>query len=197
MGANIVRRLMRDGHECVVYDISAAAVQALEAEGAVAATSLADLASKLEQTRAVWIMVPAGDITTKTVDGLAAVLGAGDAIIDGGNSHYYDDLARAASLREAGVHYIDVGTSGGVWGLDRGYCLMIGGDTEVVDRLNPIWASVAPGVEAAPPYSRSRRRRVGGRTWLPPLRPGWGRALRQDGAQRDRVRAHGRVRRGT
>ena len=150
MGANIVRRLMRDGHECVVYDISAAAVQALEADGALAATSLADLASKLEQPRAVWIMVPAGDITTKTVDGLAAVLGAGDAIIDGGNSHYYDDLARAASLRDAGVHYIDVGTSGGVWGLDRGYCLMIGGDTEVVDRLDPIWASVAPGVEAAP-----------------------------------------------
>ena len=150
MGANIVRRLMRDGHECVVYDISAAAVQALEADGAVAATSLADLASKLEQPRAVWIMVPAGDITTKTVDGLAAVLGAGDAIIDGGNSHYYDDLARAASLRDAGIHYIDVGTSGGVWGLDRGYCLMIGGDTEVVDRLDPIWASVAPGVEAAP-----------------------------------------------
>jgi len=150
MGANIVRRLMRDGHECVVYDISAAAVQALEADGALAATSLADLASKLEQPRAVWIMVPAGDITTKTVDGLAAVLGAGDAIIDGGNSHYYDDLARAASLRDAGIHYIDVGTSGGVWGLDRGYCLMIGGDTEVVDRLDPIWASVAPGVEAAP-----------------------------------------------
>ena len=150
MGANIVRRLMRDGHECVVYDISAAAVQALEADGALAATSLADLASKLEQPRAVWIMVPAGDITTKTVDGLAAVLSAGDAIIDGGNSHYYDDLARAASLRDAGVHYIDVGTSGGVWGLDRGYCLMIGGDTEVVDRLDPIWASVAPGVDAAP-----------------------------------------------
>ena len=150
MGANIVRRLMRDGHECVVFDISAAAVHALEADGAVAATSLADLASKLEQPRAVWIMVPAGDITTKTVDGLAAVLGAGDAIIDGGNSHYYDDLARAASLRDAGVHYIDVGTSGGVWGLDRGYCLMIGGDTEAVDRLDPIWACVAPGVDAAP-----------------------------------------------
>jgi 6-phosphogluconate dehydrogenase len=150
MGANIVRRLMRHGHECVVYDLSAAAVQALEAEGAVAATSLADLASKLEQPRAVWIMVPAGNITTKTVDGLAGVLSAGDAIIDGGNSHYYDDLARAASLRDAGIHYIDVGTSGGVWGLDRGYCLMIGGDTEVVDRLDPIWASVAPGVEAAP-----------------------------------------------
>jgi len=150
MGANIVRRLMRDGHECVVYDISPAAVQALEADGAVAATSLADLASKLDQPRAVWIMVPAGDITTKTVDGLAAVLGSGDAIIDGGNSHYYDDLARAAGLRDAGIHYIDVGTSGGVWGLDRGYCLMIGGDTEVVDRLDSIWASVAPGVEAAP-----------------------------------------------
>jgi 6-phosphogluconate dehydrogenase len=150
MGANIVRRLMRDGHECVVYDISPAAVHALEADGAVGATSLADLAGKLDQPRAVWIMVPAGDITTKTVDGLAAVLGSGDAIIDGGNSHYYDDLARAAGLRDAGIHYIDVGTSGGVWGLDRGYCLMIGGDTEVVDRLDPIWASVAPGVGSAP-----------------------------------------------
>ena len=150
MGANIVRRLMRDGHECVVYDVSPAAVQALTAEGAVAATSLADLASKLEQPRAVWIMVPAGDITTKTVEGLAPALAAGDSIIDGGNSHYYDDLARAANLKEAGIHYIDVGTSGGVWGLDRGYCLMIGGDTEAVDRLGPIWASIAPGVEAAP-----------------------------------------------
>jgi len=150
MGANIVRRLMRDGHECVVFDISPAAVQALEADGAVGATSLADLAGKLEQPRAIWIMVPAGEITTKTVDGLAAVLAAEDAIIDGGNSHYYDDLARAAGLRDAGIHYIDVGTSGGVWGLDRGYCLMIGGDTEVVDRLDPIWASVAPGVDAAP-----------------------------------------------
>ena len=150
MGANIVRRLMRDGHECVVYDVSPAAVQALAADGAVAATSLADLAGKLEQPRAVWIMVPAGDITTKTVEGLAPALAAGDAIIDGGNSHYYDDLARAANLKEAGIHYIDVGTSGGVWGLDRGYCLMIGGDTEAVDRLGPIWASIAPGVEAAP-----------------------------------------------
>ncbi len=150
MGANIVRRLMRDGHECVVYDVSPAAVQALTAEGAVAATSLADLASKLEQPRAVWIMVPAGDITTKTVEGLAPALAAGDSIIDGGNSHYYDDLARAANLKAAGIHYIDVGTSGGVWGLDRGYCLMIGGDTEAVDRLGPIWASIAPGVEAAP-----------------------------------------------
>jgi 6-phosphogluconate dehydrogenase len=150
MGANIVRRLMRDGHECVVYDISPDAVQALAADGAVAASSLADLASKLASPRAVWFMVPAGDITTKTVDGLSGVLEAGDAIIDGGNSHYHDDLARAAMLRESGVHYVDVGTSGGVWGLDRGYCLMIGGDTEVVDRLGPIWASVAPGVEAAP-----------------------------------------------
>jgi 6-phosphogluconate dehydrogenase len=150
MGANIVRRLMRDGHECVVFDINPASVQALEAEGAVGATSLADLASKLEQPRAVWIMVPAGVITTKTVDGLAAVLANDDAIIDGGNSHYHDDLARAAGLKDAGIHYIDVGTSGGVWGLDRGYCLMIGGDTEAVDRLNPIWASVAPGVDAAP-----------------------------------------------
>ncbi len=150
MGANIVRRLMRDGHECVVYDINPASVQTLVAEGAVGASSLADLAAKLEQPRAVWVMVPAGVITTKTVDGLAAVLAADDAIIDGGNSHYHDDLARADGLKDKGIHYIDVGTSGGVWGLDRGYCLMIGGDTEAVDRLDPIWSSVAPGVESAP-----------------------------------------------
>ena len=150
MGANIVRRLMRDGHECVVYDINPASVQTLVAEGAVGASSLADLAAKLEQPRAVWVMVPAGVITTKTVDGLAAVLAADDAIIDGGNSHYHDDLARAEGLKDKGIHYIDVGTSGGVWGLDRGYCLMIGGDTAAVDRLDPIWSSVAPGVESAP-----------------------------------------------
>lgn len=166
MGANIVRRLMRDGHGCVVYDINPATVEALAAEGAVGATSLEDLASKLAAPRNVWIMVPAGAITTKTVDGLAAVLSADDAIIDGGNSHYHDDIARGNALRDKGIHYVDVGTSGGVWGLDRGYCLMIGGEVEPVDRLRSIWASVAPGVEAAP--------RTAGRDGEPsPAEQGW------------------------
>jgi 6-phosphogluconate dehydrogenase len=149
MGANIVRRLMADGHECVVYDVNPDAVKRLAAEGAVAAESLADLASKLQAPRAVWLMVPAGEITSRTVRDVGAALAADDVIIDGGNSHYTDDIVRAESLRESRIHYVDVGTSGGIWGLDRGYCLMIGGEDEAVDRLGPIWASVAPGVEAA------------------------------------------------
>ncbi|MBI4901298.1 MAG: decarboxylating 6-phosphogluconate dehydrogenase [Actinobacteria bacterium] len=149
MGANIVRRLMADGHECVVYDVNPDAVKRLAAEGAVGAESLADLASRLQAPRAVWLMVPAGEITSKTVREVGAALAAGDVIIDGGNSHYTDDIDRAESLRPSGVHYVDVGTSGGIWGLDRGYCLMIGGEDEVVDRLGPIWASVAPGVDTA------------------------------------------------
>ena len=149
MGANIVRRLIRDGHECVVYDVNPEAVKTLAGEGAVAAESISDLAGKLQAPRAVWLMVPAGEITTKTVREVAQALEAGDVVIDGGNSHYHDDIERAKSLQSSGVHYVDVGTSGGIWGLDRGYCLMIGGDDEVVNRLEPIWASVAPGVDAA------------------------------------------------
>ncbi|MHB1007994.1 MAG: phosphogluconate dehydrogenase (NAD(+)-dependent, decarboxylating) [Propionibacteriaceae bacterium] len=149
MGANIVRRLIRDGHECVVYDVNPEAVKTLAGEGAVAADSISDLAGKLQAPRAVWLMVPAGEITTKTVREVAQALEAGDVVIDGGNSHYHDDIERAKSLQSSGIHYVDVGTSGGIWGLDRGYCLMIGGDDEVVDRLEPIWASVAPGVDAA------------------------------------------------
>ena len=150
MGANIVRRIMRDGHTAVVYDRDPAAVAALVAEGAVGADSLADLAAKMAAPRNVWIMVPAGAITESVVNELGGLLDRGDTMIDGGNSYYRDDIRRSASLRPQGIHYVDCGTSGGVWGLDRGYSLMIGGDDEAVNRLDPIWASVAPGVDSAP-----------------------------------------------
>jgi len=150
MGAGLVRRLMRDGHRCVGYDVSPEAVKALEADGAVGATSLEDFASRLEKPRTAWVMVPAGEITDRTIAALAGVLEPGDTIVDGGNSYYHDDLRHAAALREKGIHHVDVGTSGGVWGFERGFCLMIGGEKEVVDRLGPIFASIAPGVDAAP-----------------------------------------------
>ncbi len=150
MGAGLVRRLMHDGHRCVGYDVFPDAVKALEADGAVGATSLEEFVSKLDKPRAAWVMVPAGEITDKTITALGDVLDPGDTIIDGGNSYYHDDLRHAAALREKGIHHVDVGTSGGVWGFERGFCLMIGGETEVVDRLSPIFASIAPGVDAAP-----------------------------------------------
>ncbi len=150
MGANIVRRLMRDGHSCVGYDVTPATVTALESEGAAGATSLEDLAANLSAPRAVWVMVPAGQITDTTIAALADVLEPGDVVIDGGNTHYHDDLRHAAALREKGIHHVDCGTSGGVWGLDRGYCLMIGGEDEVVERLSPLFASIAPGVGDVP-----------------------------------------------
>ncbi|WP_353816251.1 phosphogluconate dehydrogenase (NAD(+)-dependent, decarboxylating) [Agromyces sp. SYSU T00266] len=144
MGANIVRRLMRDGHDCVVYDVDPGAVSALAAEGATGAESIADLATKLDAPRTVWLMVPAG-ITGKLVDQVAAVLEAGDVIIDGGNSNYRDDVRRAEALAPSGIHYVDAGTSGGVFGLERGYCLMVGGPDEAVTRIEPILRSIAPG----------------------------------------------------
>jgi 6-phosphogluconate dehydrogenase len=150
MGAGIVRRLMRDGHHCVGYDVSPDAVKALEADGATGSASLEEFAARLEKPRAAWVMVPAGDITDKTIASLADVLEEGDTVIDGGNSHYVDDIRHANMLREKGIHHVDVGTSGGVWGFERGFCLMIGGEKEVVDRLSPIFASVAPGMDAAP-----------------------------------------------
>ena len=149
MGANMARRLMRGGHRIVAYDVNPDAVSRLEGEGAQGASSLEDLASKLSAPRSVWIMVPAGEITEKTVEDVAAVLEQGDAIIDGGNSYYRDDIRRAAKVGEQGIDYVDCGTSGGVFGLERGYCLMIGGPDEAVQRLDPIFASLAPGVEAA------------------------------------------------
>jgi 6-phosphogluconate dehydrogenase len=150
MGGNLVRRLMRDGHSCVVFDRTPAVVQEMEQEGATGSSSLADFVAKLSPPRAAWVMVPAGEITGKTIEQLGSVMEQGDTIIDGGNSYYRDDIARAAQLSGRGIHLVDCGTSGGVWGLDRGYCLMIGGDTSVVDRLSPIFASIAPGVDAAP-----------------------------------------------
>jgi 6-phosphogluconate dehydrogenase len=149
MGANIARRLMRDGHTCVVFDVNSDAVSGLEGEGATGATSLEDLAAKLSPPRAVWAMVPAGEITEKTVAAIAEQLESGDAVIDGGNTYYRDDIRRAAELGERGIDYLDVGTSGGVFGLERGFCLMIGGPDEAFARLEPIFATLAPGVEAA------------------------------------------------
>jgi 6-phosphogluconate dehydrogenase len=149
MGANMVRRLMKDGHECVVYDVNADAVTQLGSEGAVGSGSLAELVSKLDKPRNVWIMVPAG-LVGRIVDELMQHLEAGDAIVDGGNSYYRDDVDRAEALARQGVHLVDVGTSGGVHGLERGFCLMIGGDDESVQRLDPIFASLAPGADAAP-----------------------------------------------
>jgi 6-phosphogluconate dehydrogenase len=145
-----VRRLLPAGHECVVFDVDPDHVKELAGEGAVGADSLEDLVSKLEAPRTVWVMVPAGQITEETVTALAERLEPGDTIIDGGNSYYRDDIARAAAAGSKGIHYIDVGTSGGVWGLERGYCLMIGGESDVVSRLEPLFATIAPGVGAAP-----------------------------------------------
>jgi 6-phosphogluconate dehydrogenase len=150
MGANIVRRLLRDGHRCAGYDVSRDAVRALVADGATGASSLAELASKLDAPRTVWVMVPAGEITDRTIAELAAALEPGDTIIDGGNTHYHDDIRHASELKERSIHHVDCGTSGGVWGLERGYCLMIGGEREVVERLSPLFASIAPGVDSAP-----------------------------------------------
>jgi 6-phosphogluconate dehydrogenase len=150
MGANMVRRLMRGGHECIVTDLNPPSIAALEKEGAKGAASLAELAKKLNQPRAVWIMVPAGDPTEKTVEQLAQVLEAGDTIIDGGNSYFKDDVRRSKALGPKGIHYVDVGTSGGVWGLERGYCMMIGGPKEAFDRLDPIFKTLAPGVGDIP-----------------------------------------------
>jgi 6-phosphogluconate dehydrogenase len=144
MGANMVRRLLKNGHDCVVFDMSPKAVSELTAERAVGAGSLADLARKLEKPRAVWLMVPAAAVD-KTIAEVVPALEPGDILIDGGNSYYIDDIRRAKELAPRRIHYVDVGTSGGVWGLERGYCLMIGGDKAAVERLDPIFATLAPG----------------------------------------------------
>lgn len=159
MGTNMVHRLLEAGHQCVVYDIHPPAVQALVKEKAVGATSLEDFAQKLKKPRAIWMMVPAAAVD-QTLKALVPLLQADDVIIDGGNSYYHDDLHRAAELKSKGIHYVDVGTSGGVWGTQRGYCLMIGGEEEVIHRLDPIFAALAPAVEAAP--RTPGREKVGG-----------------------------------
>ncbi|MFN5746483.1 MAG: phosphogluconate dehydrogenase (NAD(+)-dependent, decarboxylating) [Methylococcaceae bacterium] len=150
MGANMVRRLMRDGHECVVFDLNSDSVEVLAAEGATGADSLEMLVSSLMTPRAIWVMLPAG-VVDSMLEKVRGLLGPGDILIDGGNSHYVDDITRAKSLKTEGVRYLDVGTSGGVWGLERGYCLMIGGDAEAARHMDPIFRSLAPGVGSIPP----------------------------------------------
>jgi len=166
MGANMVRRLLRAGHTCVAHDVNADAVRALAAEGATPALSLDELVAKLAPPRAIWLMVPVAHVEA-TVEQLRTRLAAGDTLIDGGNSHYPDDLRRAESVRAQGLHWVDVGTSGGVFGLERGYCLMIGGEAEPVARLAPIFDALAPGADAAPPTpGRTRRDSTAERGWL-------------------------------
>lgn len=150
MGSNMTRRLLKDGHECVVYDMNAAAVKELVDQGATGASSLEDLISKLSKPRAIWLMVPAA-VVDQELTKLAALLEAGDIVIDGGNSYYRDDIRRGLTLKASGIHYIDVGTSGGIAGYQRGYCLMIGGEKEIVQHLDPILATLAPGAGAATP----------------------------------------------
>jgi 6-phosphogluconate dehydrogenase len=146
MGGNIVRRLMRDGHRCVVYDRSEDAVKGLAGEGATPSRDLADFVKKLDKPKTVWVMLPAGKITHDTIVELSQLLDKGDTVIDGGNTNYHDDITHSDLLKPKGITFLDVGTSGGVWGLERGYCMMIGGDKEAVDRLDPIFKTLAPGV---------------------------------------------------
>jgi 6-phosphogluconate dehydrogenase len=149
MGANMVRRLLKHQHQCIVYDRSVEAVQSLVKDGAVGSTSLKEFVSQLQTPRAIWLMIPAA-LVDATLTELSAIIDSGDIIIDGGNSYYIDDIRRAGDLKNKGIHYVDVGTSGGVWGLERGYCQMIGGETEVVTHLNPIFKALAPGQESVP-----------------------------------------------
>ncbi|PZA09066.1 decarboxylating 6-phosphogluconate dehydrogenase [Rhodopseudomonas palustris] len=162
MGGNIVRRLIKDGHHAVVYDRDPQAIEALTREGATGSSGLDDLVRKLDAPRAVWVMLPAGHITETTIDQLGKLLSANDVVIDGGNTFWQDDIRRAKALQERGIHYVDVGTSGGIWGFERGYCMMIGGHKPVVDRLDPILATLAPGIGDIPrtPGRESRDPRV-------------------------------------
>jgi 6-phosphogluconate dehydrogenase len=147
MGGNIARRLVRHGHEAVVYDRQPEAIAALAGEGAAPAAGLDELVRKLSEPRTIWVMLPAGEITERAIHQLGLLLQAGDVVIDGGNTFWKDDIRRAAALKQRGLHYVDVGTSGGVWGLERGYCMMIGGEKDVVERLDPIFGALAPGVD--------------------------------------------------
>jgi 6-phosphogluconate dehydrogenase len=153
MGANMVRRLMRGGHQCVVFDLNPSNVEGLAQEGATGASSMEDFVQKLTTPRAAWVMVPAGDATESTVMKLASLMQSGDTIIDGGNSYFKDDVRRSKVLKDRGIHYLDVGTSGGVWGIERGYCMMIGGSQESATRLDPIFKTLAPGIGDVEPTS--------------------------------------------
>src|SRR3954447_26558701 len=159
MGANMVRRLLRAGHRCVVYNRSPGPVQELVKEGAIGTSSLQELVNNLSKPRTIWIMLPAA-IVDRFLDEIAPMLEPGDILIDGGNSYYHDDIRRAKALQPKGLHYVDVGTSGGIWGLERGYCLMIGGEDVAVKHLDPAFATLAPGIEAAP--RTPGREKVGG-----------------------------------
>src|ERR1700712_4598588 len=150
MGGNIVRRLMKNGHTAVVYDKDAKAVSGLATEGATGASTLEEFVRALEKPRTAWVMLPAGKITEATIDALSKLMEPGDVIIDGGNTFWQDDIRRGKALKEHGIDYLDVGTSGGVWGIERGYCMMIGGDKAAVDRHDPIFASMAPGIGDIP-----------------------------------------------
>jgi 6-phosphogluconate dehydrogenase len=158
MGGNIARRLMRAGHQCVVFDANLDASLALGREGATSSAALQDLVKRLKAPRVVWLMLPAGEVTAKAVEELARLMAAGDTLIDGGNTFWKDDIARAAALKPNGIHYVDVGTSGGVWGLERGYCLMIGGEKDVVGRLDPVFQALAPGAGDIPATPHRERR---------------------------------------
>jgi 6-phosphogluconate dehydrogenase len=163
MGANIARRLMRNGHECVVFDANLDAALNLGREGATSSVALQDLVKRLKAPRTIWLMLPAGEVTEKAITELSGLMTAGDTLIDGGNTFWKDDVRRAASLKEKGLHYLDIGTSGGVWGLERGYCLMIGGETAVVERLDPIFRALSPGAGDIPttPHRESADPRPG------------------------------------
>ena len=176
MGANMARRLLNGGHQCVVFDRSPKVVQELVEEKAVGSSSLADFAQKLTKPRAVWLMVPAA-VVDETIAALLPHLERGDILIDGGNSYYVDDIRRAKELSSKEIHYVDVGTSGGIWGLERGYCMMIGGEKDVVQNLDPIFATLAPGIGNIPRYSRAREARRHGGTRLLALWPKRRRAL--------------------
>src|SRR6267142_2782912 len=184
MGANMVRRLQKNGHNCVVYDRSADSVKQLSSEGSIGSSSLDDFVKKLSKPRAVWLMVPAG-VVDATLHDLAPKLESGDIIIDGGNSYYIDDIRRAKELSAKGIHYVDVGTSGGVWGLERGYCQMIGGENNTVRHLDPIFKTLAPRRITA--YSGTRESLRHCRRRLPPLRPLRRRTFRENGPQRNRI----------
>ncbi len=188
MGGNIVRRLMRAGHATVVFDRDAKAVATLAGETAVGASGLRDVVGKLARPRAVWIMLPAGAVTEATVAELAGLLEAGDIIIDGGNSFWKDDIRRARELKAKGMHYVDVGTSGGVWGLERGYCMMIGGDKAAVEHLDPDLRGAGAGRRRHPADADAPGARPARRARLHPCRPERRRPLRQDDPQRHRVR---------